>query len=113
MLASRCRSLPFCTRPAPWRVQTAVHSPALRPPANLPRSALSPLSTPPQSQLPQLRPAAGAGAEGGYGGVFIGDARLSGAAPPAAACWGRVLAAGAWAAAGGRQTAQATDAIPV
>ncbi len=33
-----------------------------------------------QSQLPQLLPAAHAGADGGYGGVFIGDARLSGEA---------------------------------
>jgi len=31
-----------------------------------------------QSQLPQLLPSAAAGAEGGYGGVFIGDVRLSG-----------------------------------
>lgn len=35
----------------------------------------------PQSQLPQLLPAEGAdggAADGGYGGVFIGDVRLSG-----------------------------------
>lgn len=32
-----------------------------------------------ESQLPQLLPAAAvAGVEGGYGGVFIGDVRLSG-----------------------------------
>lgn len=40
-----------------------------------------PSALPPQSQLPQLLPPEGAdggAADGGYGGVFIGDVRLSG-----------------------------------